>query len=31
MIFKVDFHKAFDSVSWDYLDEVVGYMGFKPK
>ena len=23
-IFKVDFHKAFDSVSWNYLDKIIG-------
>jgi hypothetical protein len=28
LIFKVDFQKAFDSVLWDYIDEVMTYMGF---
>jgi hypothetical protein len=31
LIFKIDFHKAFDSVSWDYLDDIMGYMGFGRK
>jgi len=31
LIFKIDFHKAFDSVSWDYLDDIMGYMGFSRK
>jgi hypothetical protein len=30
-IFKLDFHKAFDTVSWDYFNEVMGYMGFGAK
>ncbi|GJX30506.1 putative RNA-directed DNA polymerase, eukaryota, reverse transcriptase zinc-binding domain protein [Tanacetum coccineum] len=28
MIFKVDFEKAFDSVSWNYLDFILSQMGF---
>ncbi|GJR81334.1 RNA-directed DNA polymerase, eukaryota [Tanacetum coccineum] len=28
MIFKVDFEKAYDSVRWDYLDEVMKKFGF---
>jgi hypothetical protein len=31
MIFKVDFHGAFHSVSWNYLDEIMGYMGLGAK
>lgn len=27
-IFKVDFEKDFDSVLWEYLEEVMSYMGF---
>jgi hypothetical protein len=28
MLFKVDFEKAYDSVDWRYLDDVVGKMSF---
>ncbi|GJV05373.1 RNA-directed DNA polymerase, eukaryota [Tanacetum coccineum] len=28
MIFKVDFEKAYDSVRWDYLDDVLDKFGF---
>ncbi|GJY66379.1 RNA-directed DNA polymerase, eukaryota, reverse transcriptase zinc-binding domain protein [Tanacetum coccineum] len=28
MIFKVDFEKAYDSVRWDYLDDVLNFFGF---
>ncbi|GKE37109.1 RNA-directed DNA polymerase, eukaryota, reverse transcriptase zinc-binding domain protein, partial [Tanacetum coccineum] len=28
MVFKVDFEKAFDSLSWKYLDEIMGKLGF---
>nr|GEX71328.1 RNA-directed DNA polymerase, eukaryota, reverse transcriptase zinc-binding domain protein [Tanacetum cinerariifolium] len=28
MIFKVDFEKAYDSVRWDYLDDVLNKFGF---
>ena len=32
LIFKVDFHKAFDIVQWDYLEQVIiRYMGFDEK
>jgi hypothetical protein len=31
LIFKVDFQKVFDSVLWDYIDEVMTYMGFGAK
>ena len=28
MVFKVDFEKSYDSVRWDYLDEVLKKFGF---
>ncbi|XP_071712558.1 uncharacterized protein [Rutidosis leptorrhynchoides] len=28
LIFKVDFEKAFDSLSWDFLEEMMSLMGF---
>ncbi|KAK2429614.1 hypothetical protein QL285_028038 [Trifolium repens] len=28
LLFKVDFEKAYDSVDWDYLDDVMGKMAF---
>lgn len=28
MVFKVDFEKAFDSLSWEYLHEIMEIMGF---
>ncbi|GKB37452.1 RNA-directed DNA polymerase, eukaryota [Tanacetum coccineum] len=31
MIFKVDFEKAFNSVRWDYLDDVLNSFGFGEK
>nr|GEY75654.1 RNA-directed DNA polymerase, eukaryota, reverse transcriptase zinc-binding domain protein [Tanacetum cinerariifolium] len=31
MIFKVDFEKAFDSVRWDYLDDILNKFGFGAK
>ncbi|GJW81292.1 RNA-directed DNA polymerase, eukaryota [Tanacetum coccineum] len=31
IIFKVDFEKAYDSVRWDYLDEVMKKFGFRER
>ncbi|KAI3728414.1 hypothetical protein L6452_17050 [Arctium lappa] len=31
MIFKVDFEKAFDSLNWGYLDDILNQMGFGEK
>jgi hypothetical protein len=31
MIFKVDFEKAYDSVSWSFLDYLLGRFGFGSK
>ena len=31
MIFKVDFEKAYDSVSWEYLDRIMFFLGFSDK
>lgn len=31
MLFKVDFEKAYDSIRWDYLDDVMKKMGFGPR
>ena len=31
MIFKVDFEKAYDSVSWAYLEKLMQFMGFSDK
>lgn len=28
IIFKADFEKAYDSVRWKFLYEILGYMGF---
>jgi len=29
LIFKVDFEKSYDSLSWEYLDCMMEFMGFK--
>lgn len=31
MIFKVDFEKAYDSLSWEYLDCIMFFLGFLKK
>ncbi|GKE32597.1 putative RNA-directed DNA polymerase, eukaryota, reverse transcriptase zinc-binding domain protein, partial [Tanacetum coccineum] len=31
MVFKIDFEKAFNSVSWDFLLQVMHFMGFSKK
>jgi hypothetical protein len=31
IVFKLDFHKAFDNVSWDSLDRILDYRGFSPR
>ncbi|GKC50318.1 RNA-directed DNA polymerase, eukaryota [Tanacetum coccineum] len=31
MVFKVDFAKAYDSIRWDYLDDVLNSFGFGSK
>nr|GEV72802.1 RNA-directed DNA polymerase, eukaryota [Tanacetum cinerariifolium] len=31
MVFKIDFEKAFDTVSWDYLFRVMSFTGFSEK
>ncbi|XP_071713069.1 uncharacterized protein [Rutidosis leptorrhynchoides] len=28
LLFKVDFEKAFDSLNWEFLDDMMGFMGF---
>lgn len=30
-MFKVDFEKAYNCISWDYLIEIMHIMGFGPK
>jgi len=30
-LFKIDLDKAFDSINWDYLDSIMGQMGFGEK
>nr|GEX88094.1 RNA-directed DNA polymerase, eukaryota, reverse transcriptase zinc-binding domain protein [Tanacetum cinerariifolium] len=31
LVFKVDFEKAYDSVRWDFLDDILGKFGFGDK
>ncbi|GJS70212.1 RNA-directed DNA polymerase, eukaryota [Tanacetum coccineum] len=31
LIFKVDFEKAYDSVRWDFLDDILNFFGFGEK
>nr|GEW03339.1 RNA-directed DNA polymerase, eukaryota, reverse transcriptase zinc-binding domain protein [Tanacetum cinerariifolium] len=31
LVFKVDFEKAYDSVRWDYLDDILRNLGFRDK
>ncbi|GKB62951.1 RNA-directed DNA polymerase, eukaryota [Tanacetum coccineum] len=31
IIFKVDFEKAFDSINWNFIDDIMGQMGFGVK
>ena len=31
MVFKLDFEKAFDTISWQFLDEVMAQMNFGVK
>nr|GEV33042.1 copia protein [Tanacetum cinerariifolium] len=31
LVFKVDFEKAYDSVQWDFLDDILGKFGFSDK
>nr|GEX99612.1 RNA-directed DNA polymerase, eukaryota [Tanacetum cinerariifolium] len=31
LVFKVDFEKAYDSVRWDFLDDILGKFGFGEK
>ena len=31
MVLKIDFEKAYDSLSWDYLDQIMEIMGFSNK
>ena len=30
-VFKVDFEKTYDSLSWDCLDYMLGHLGFRDK
>ena len=31
VVFKIDFEKAYDHVSWDFLDHVLEKKGFSPR
>lgn len=28
MVFKVDSNKTYDSMSWDYLEQIMGFLDF---
>lgn len=31
LLFKIDFEKAFDSINWEFVDTIMGYMNFSGK